>query len=104
MSRAPVGMSIVQTTVTLAANTVTTVIAGNPDRKYLAIMNIGTGRANLSFGGNTTPVVDQGWPLAASATLGDQGGGLFFEASTVTHQRVSAISAAGTKIVVLEGS
>lgn len=101
---APVGMHITTTTVTVPANTATTLIAGNSFRKYLAIMNIGTGRANLAFGADQTPVANQGWPLAASATLGDMGGGIFFEANTVTHQRVSAISAAGTTIVVLEGS
>jgi hypothetical protein len=94
-------MAVKQSVVTLTAATDTQLVAANPMRKYLALVNIGTGLASLAF--DVAAVAGQGWPLSAASTAGDQGGAIFFEASAVTKQAVHAISTAGTVIVVLEG-
>lgn len=95
------GVTINQTVVSLTAATDTTLVAANPLRKYLAIVNIGTGLVSLAW--NTAAVAGQGWPLTAAGVAGDQGGALIFEASAMPFGAVHGISTAGSTVVVLEG-
>lgn len=97
----PAGMSIAQTVVALSAAQDTTIVAANPNRKYLAICNIGTSLATLAF--DKAAVAGSGWPLGAADISGGQGGAVFFEASGVPQQAVHAISTVGTTLVVMEG-
>lgn len=101
MSR-PVGMQIRQTVVSVPANTDTLLVAANPMRKYLAIVNIGTGAGTWGF--DQAAVVNSGYPLTAAAAAGAQGGGLVWEAGVVPLNAIHLISAAGTTVAVLEGS
>lgn len=95
------GVTINQTVVSLTAATDTTLVAANPNRKYLAIVNIGTGLVSLAW--NQAATAGQGWPLTAAASAGDQGGALIFEASSMPIGEVHGISTAGSTVVVLEG-
>jgi hypothetical protein len=95
-------ITITQTVVALTAADAQ-IVAANPNRKYLAILNIGTGLATLGFGG--VAVAGQGYPLSAASVAGDQGGGIIFESSGVSQQAIHGICAANvtTSVVVLEG-
>ena len=97
----PSGMSVTQTVQTLTATIDKTLVAVNPNRKYLAIANIGTGLVSLAF--DTAAVAGSGWPIAPAAGAGQQGGEMVWEASSITTQAVHAISTAGSTVVVLEG-
>lgn len=98
----PGALTITQTVVTLAAATNTQLLAANASRRYLLIVNIGTGDAWLAFG-STAAVAATGYPLPAAAAAGGQGGGYSCDASTVPSGAIQAISTAGTTLVVLEG-
>lgn len=97
----PAGMSINQTVVSLSANSDTTLVAANHNRKYLAICNIGTGLVSLAF--DQAATAGSGWPLAAAMGAGQQGGEMVWEASAITQQAVHGISTLGSTVVVLEG-
>lgn len=90
-----------QTVVTLTATVDNTIVAANPLRKYLAIINIGTGLATLAFDAAAT--AGSGWPLSEAASAGEQGGAIIFEASAMPLNAIHAISTAGTTLVVIEG-
>jgi hypothetical protein len=96
------GAAITQTVVTLNANTNAQILAANPNRRLLCVINIGTGLATLNFGA-TAATVGNGFPCAAAAGAGQQGGGLLMDA-VVSTDAVQAISATGTVLAVLEGN
>jgi hypothetical protein len=90
-----------QSVVTLTATVDNTIVAANPLRKYLAIVNIGTGLVTLAF--DQAAVAGSGWPLAAAGGAGQQGGAIVFEASALPMNAIHAISTAGSSVVVIEG-
>lgn len=87
---------LVQRVVTLAAGVSTEIAPAAIGRNYLGIMNIGTGDASLAF--SATAVAGQGWLVASGG-----GGMTFTNAEGVPSNQVTAISTAGTTIVILEG-
>jgi hypothetical protein len=95
------GGTITQTLVLLPAGQDAVLAAADPNRRFLALINIDVGDANLGFG--TAAVVDAGWPLNAAAAAGRQGGSQSFAGSGVPTNDVHGISASGTTIVVLKG-
>jgi hypothetical protein len=99
----PGPVTLTQSVVPVTA-TDTTLIAANTARKYLALANIGTGLVTLNFGAAAT--AGSGFPLAAAAVAGGQGGALIFEASAVTQQAIHAICAGGvtSSVAVVEGA
>ncbi|HYU11730.1 MAG TPA: hypothetical protein VEK82_04085 [Stellaceae bacterium] len=97
---APSSVPIRQTVVTLAANTDTT-LGSSTSRRYLCLMNIGTGLLSLGF--DAVAVAGQGWALDSGAAQGRQGGSMCWESAIVAGSVVHGISAAGTTVVVLEG-
>ncbi len=97
---APSSVPIRQTVVTLAANTDTT-LGSSTSRRYLCLMNIGTGLLSLGF--DAVAVAGQGWALDSGASQGRQGGSMCWESAIVAGSVVHGISAAGTTVVVLEG-
>lgn len=96
---APAPASIAQTILTLAAATDTT-IASAGSRRYLCVMNIGTGLVTLGF--DQAAVAGSGWALTAAGQVGDQGGSMCWESATVSASAVHAISTAGSTVAVLE--
>ena len=100
--RLPISFSMRQTVVSVTTSS-TVLVATNPNRKYLALMNIGTADVTMSFDG-TAAVAGSGWVLAAANAAGSAGGGITWEASGVPIQSVNGIVATGTSnIAVLEG-
>ena len=98
----PVAFSMRQTVVSVAA-TSTTIVAANPTRKYLGVMNLGTVPVTLSFDG-TPAVVGAGWILAAAPSAGTPGTTLMFDKTGVPIQALNGIATTGTaNIAVLEG-
>ena len=97
---APAPVTMTQSTVTLAAG-VDATLGGNPGRRYLCLMNIGTGLVNLGF--DRPAVAGLGWAIEGASALGHQGGSMCWESSVVAASAVHAISAAGSTVVVLEG-
>ena len=96
---APSNVPIKQTVVTLAANTDTT-LGSSTSRRYLCLMNIGTGLMSLGF---DQAAAGSGWALEGVSVAGHQGGSMCWESAIVAGSIVHAISAAGTTVVVLEG-
>ena len=97
---APSTLPVVQTVATLAAAT-DTVVGSSSGRRYLCLMNIGTGLVTLAF--DQAAVAGAGWALEGTAVAGHQGGSMCWESTVVTASVVHAVSAAGTTLVVLEG-
>ena len=97
---APSSVPIKQTVVTLAANTDTT-LGSSTSRRYLCLMNIGTGLLSLGF--DQAAVAASGWALEGVSVAGHQGGAMCWESAIVAGSVVHGISAAGTTVVVLEG-
>ena len=97
---APSSVPIKQTVVTLAAGTDAT-LGSSTSRRYLCLMNIGTGLLSLGF--DAVAVAGQGWALDAGAAQGRQGGAMCWESAIVAGSVVHGISAAGTTVIVLEG-
>lgn len=77
------------------------ILAAKTGRRYLAIVNVGLGRATLGFG--AAAAVGQGWPLEPAGELGGQGGGYIAEAGGVPNNALFAASTQGTTLIVLEG-
>ena len=96
---APSSMKLTQTVVTLDAG-VDTTLGSNVGRRYLCVMNIGTGLVSLAF--DRAAVAGAGWPLDGASSSGHQGGSMCWESSAVAASVVHAISAAGSTVVVLE--
>ncbi len=93
----PNRMNVTQRVVTLPAGVSTALApAVTSGRNYLGFTNIGAGDAFLGF--DATAVVNSGWPLYASG-----GGMTFTNAEGVPTNAVTAISTAGSTVVVLEG-
>jgi hypothetical protein len=101
-SRAVNGVTITQSLVAIAANASAPLVAANPTRKYLAIMNIGLGAATIAF--NQAATLNLGWAIAPAASAGAQGGFLIFEGAGVSLDQITAISAVGTTFAILEGN
>jgi hypothetical protein len=97
---APSNVPVKQTVVTLAASTDTT-LGSSTSRRYLCLMNIGTGLLSLGF--DQAAVAGSGWALEGVSVAGHQGGALCWESAIVAGSVVHAISAAGTTVVVMEG-
>jgi hypothetical protein len=96
----PSNLPITQTVVTLLAG-VDTVLGSNRSRRYLCLMNTGTGLANLGF--DQTAVPGLGWALEGTTATGHQGGSMCWENAVVAGSSVHAISDSGTTVIVLEG-
>jgi hypothetical protein len=96
----PSSVPVTQTVVTLGAG-VNTLIGANTSRRYLCLMNIGTGLVTLGF--DQPAVAGSGWAIQAATAAGQQGGSMCWEHSTVASSDIHAISAAGSTLVVLEG-
>lgn len=96
---APSAAATPQKIVTLAAGT-DTVLGSAGGRRYLCVMNIGTGLVTLGF--DQAAVAGSGWALAPATAAGQQGGAMCWEASLVTVSVVHAISAAGSTVALLE--
>ena len=97
---APSSVPIKQTVVTLAAGTDAT-LGASTSRRYLCLMNIGTGLVTLAF--DQAAVAGSGWALEGATTSGHQGGSMCWDNAIVAASTVHAISAAGSTIAVLEG-
>jgi hypothetical protein len=97
---APSGVPIVQTVIATPAGT-DTVLGSSPSRRYLCLMNIGTGLVTLAF--DQMAVAGSGWALEGATVAGHQGGSMCWDGATVAAGAVHAISAAGSTVVVLEG-
>ncbi len=81
----------------------TQVLAANPLRRYLSIVNRDTGFVDLNFG--VAAVVGQGIPLSAASALNGQGAGYEFTITGACDPRaVFAISTAGSHITIIEGA
>ena len=68
---APSGVPIVQTVIATPAGN-DTVLGSSPSRRYLCLMNIGTGLVTLAF--DQMAVAGSGWALEGATTAGHQGG------------------------------
>jgi hypothetical protein len=91
---------ITQTIVTLAVG-IDATLGSSTTRRYLCVMNIGTGLVNLGF--DQAAVAGSGWALEPATAAGHQGGSMCWESSFVVGSVVHAISAAGSTVAVLEG-
>lgn len=77
----------------------TIIASANPDRLSFEVINIGTGLAHFGFATSLTP--GNGWPLAASDTPGEAGGGYV---DAAPHNGIYyAVSAIGTTLCIVEG-
>jgi hypothetical protein len=94
---------VITTTIVPLTSADNQIIPANANRKYLLIVNIGTGLATLGFG--VAAVAGQGYPISAAPVAGDQGGGLERSGDGITQQAIHGICATGvtTSVVVLEG-
>lgn len=92
--------SMIQKTIALAANTPTQISSKKNSRKYLGIINLGTGTVHLGIGVLAT--VNSGWPLDPPLNFGGQGGGIIYEDGEIPSQEVNAISADGATIIIQE--
>ena len=97
---APSGVPIVQSVVAALAGT-DTVLGSNTRRRYLCLMNIGTGLVTLAF--DQPAVAGSGWALEGATAAGHQGGSMCWDNAIVAASTVHAISAAGSTVAVLEG-
>lgn len=88
-------------TVVDVTTSATLVAAANPTRRYLALINMGTGLANVGLDSSVT--IGAGLPLAAAPAEGDQGGAYSWEGPPCPSGVIYAIGSAATKICVLEG-
>src|ERR1700726_5136881 len=70
---APSGVPIAQSVVAAPAGT-DTVLGSNTSRRYLCLMNIGTGLVTLAF--DQTAVAGSGWALEGATISGHQGGSM----------------------------
>lgn len=96
---APASKPITQTVLTLAAG-VDTILGASGARRYLCLMNVGTGLVTLGF--DQTAIAGAGWALEGASSDGHQGGSMCWESATVVGSAVHAISADGSTIIVLE--
>jgi hypothetical protein len=78
-----------------------TILGSSTSRRYLCLMNIGTGLVTLAF--DQAAVAGSGWALEGATTSGHQGGSMCWDNAIVAASTVHAISAAGSTIAVLEG-
>ena len=97
---APSGVPIVQSVVAAPAGS-DTILGSSASRRYLCLMNIGTGLVTLAF--DQAAVAGSGWALEGATTSGHQGGSMCWDNAIVAASVVHAISAAGSTIAVLEG-
>jgi hypothetical protein len=97
---APTSLPLVQSVIAIPANT-DTVLGSGTSRRYLCLMNIGTGLVTLGF--DAAAVAGSGWALEGAAAAGHQGGSMCWDGAIVAAGAVHAISAAGSTIIVLEG-
>ena len=97
---APSSVPLTQTIVTLAAGA-DAVLGTGASRRYLCLMNIGTGLVTLGF--DQAAIAGSGWAVEGASAAGHQGGSMCWESATVVASQVHAISTAGSTIVVLEG-
>lgn len=94
------GVLIAQSVVTLSPGFDVQLVGINPARRSLVVMNIDVGAATLGFGGPAQ--FGNGLPLDPAGNSGGTGGAMTWHAVPPTGS-VHAISATGTRIVVLEG-
>ena len=92
-------LPVTQTVLPLAPGS-DAILGSNKNRRYLCVMNIGTGLVTLAF--DQAAVAGSGWALDGAATTGRQGGAMCWEASVVVNGDVHAISAAGSTVAVIE--
>jgi len=96
---APTSVPVTQAVVMLAPG-VDTILGSGSSRRYLCLMNVGTGLGTLGF--DQAVSSGSGWALEAAASAGHQGGAMCWESATVAASAVHAISAAGSTVIVLE--
>jgi hypothetical protein len=96
----PSSLPLTQTVVTLAAG-VDATLGSSRSRRYLCLMNIGTGLVTLGF--DQTAAAGTGWAIEGASVAGHQGGSMCWESAIVAQSTVHAVSTAGTTVVVLEG-
>jgi hypothetical protein len=97
---APTSLPLAQSVVAIPANT-DTLLGSSISRRYLCLMNIGTGLVTLGF--DQPAVAGSGWALEGAITAGHQGGSMCWDGAIVAAGAVHAISIAGSTLVVLEG-
>src|ERR1700716_1632650 len=97
---APSGVPIAQSVVAAPAGS-DTILGSSTSRRYLCLMNIGTGLVTLAF--DQPAVAGSGWALEGATPSGHQGGSMCWDSAIVAASTVHAISAAGSTIAVLEG-
>lgn len=103
MLRNITGCSLSQTAVA-PTNTSGAVVAANPLRKYLAIVNVGTVAVSLNVSGGTA-VAGQGIPLGAAGAGGVGGGSFIMESAVCAVNAINGITASGTgSLTVVEGT
>ena len=96
----PSSVPITQTVVALGAGQ-DVILGSNRNRRYLCLLNIGTGLVTLGFDG--AAVAGSGWALEGATADGHQGGSMCWESSTVAGSVVHAVSDTGSTVSVLEG-
>lgn len=87
---------LTQTVKTLAPASSTSLVAANPRRLYLGLLNTGAADVTLSFT-SAPAVAGQGWVLYAG------GGGISWDGDTVPTDAIQGIATAGSTLIVLEG-
>jgi hypothetical protein len=95
------GLTFTQTVVALTATVDATLIAANPNRRFLALLTIGAGDVTLAFG--QAAVVGQGWLLPAADASSKIGVPLRFTCEEAPLGAVHGISAVNTTVAVIEG-
>lgn len=98
----PISLSAdtVVSAVAVPAGTATRIVAASPGRVLLAIANTGT--APAAIGTSNAVTATTGWPLAAAAAAGDQGGAYEWSETAVHGGELWAFSTAGTTIAVMQ--
>lgn len=96
------GVTLTQTVVTVPANQVDTVlIAANPNRRSLVLVNIDLGPLTLNFGAAAS--YGSGFPLDPAAIAGGTGGTMTWHALPPTNAVHAIAGTIATRVVVLEG-
>jgi hypothetical protein len=97
------GISIKNTSFTIAAATATPLVGANSDRKHLCIVVNGTNPCTIKFGSAPTSATD-GISLDGASGSGGQGGSLWYGELDAPTDPIFGWSAAGTTITIASGT